>query len=711
MSLDTADSDQGLEAIGDGVADLFYPLYRRIFNEDQDFVETLELKLKQARITDTVEVYLSRSLGVGVLVALLFGLIGGVVGYLAFYFFDLLSIIQSQVSLQVGLRSMPAWTDVLLTVLSAFVFGFFGFLIGFGALISVPYFRASGRKREINMLLPDAVSFMYALSEGGLNQLEVIEAVADAEDTYGEVALEFQSIINESEYFDTDYRSAISTQARESPSRELRQFLTDMLSIMDSGGDMTRFFQDKKNKHMRTAKKQREMTLDTLELFGEMYMTLAMFPLLLIIIFVIMGMLGNSTTMLIFFAVYGLIPMIGMAFIVLVATVKIDDPGDGYLSYHADETDEARMSQGVLNTALANRFAGTYEVFDRIKSREVLHETAQHLKHPHIFFKENPLYVLAVTVPASLVAVAAIVVSGAVPTTWGRIIEEPVWSTFTYLYLPIYINFLPLGFFYEWNVYSRKGITNTLSDDLRQLASANNTGMTLLQSLRTVSQTSSGKLADEFEVIAKKVDYGMSLHEALIEFNNKYHIPRLARTIKLITEAERASNHITDVLSTAAQASENNDDIERERKSRTRMQVAIIIMTFLSLLGVMAILQVQFIGTLADVTQEASQATEGGGAGGAGAGFGGQVNADQLSLLFFHAVTFQAITSGLIAGYIRDAKILSGVKYIVILQSIALAVWIGVGLLSGGGGGEEAAAETAASTAALLPLVTGYYDT
>jgi flagellar protein FlaJ len=169
-----------------------------------------------------------------------------------------------------------------------------------------------------------------------------------------------------------------------------------------------------------------------------------------------------------------------------------------------------------------------------------------------------------------------------------------------------------------------------------------------------------------------KVNYGMSLREAMVEFNNKYHIPRLARTIKLISEAQEASSQITDVLSTAAQSSENQDDIERERKSRTRMQVAIILMTYLTLLAVMAILKVQFLDTMA------SMGGSGGGeaAGAGGLSFGASIDTQLLSLLFFHAVTLQAVLSGIISGYIRDAQIISGVKFVVILQTLALAVWV-----------------------------------
>ncbi|MFW5917955.1 MAG: flagella assembly protein j, partial [Haloferacaceae archaeon] len=135
--------------------------------------------------------------------------------------------------------------------------------------------------------------------------------------------------------------------------------------------------------------------------------------------------------------------------------------------------------------------------------------------------------------------------------------------------------------------------------------------------------------------------------------------------------AQEASSQITDVLSTAAQSSENQDDIERERKSRTRMQVAIILMTYLTLLAVMAILKVQFLDTMAQMG-----GSGGGGSAGGGVSFGASVDVDLLSLLFLHAVTLQAVLSGFISGYIRDAQIISGVKFVVILQTLALAVWV-----------------------------------
>ncbi|ESP89628.1 type II secretion system F family protein [Candidatus Halobonum tyrrellensis] len=680
MSLDT----EGGFGSAQGFADAFYPLFRRLFDTDGDFVAGIEEKLTEARMSQPVELYVSRALGVGVLVGGLLWLCGSLLGYALFALGVVspeavgLGIPVSSVETARLLRSLTMPVGVLL---SGAVFGGVGFGLGFGTLLAIPYQRASAREREINMLLSDAVSFMYALSVGGLNQLEILEAMAEADDTYGEVAREFQSIVHETQYFGTDYRNAVREQAIETPSDELSQFLTDMLSIINSGGDMEQFLKDKKDKHLRTAKQQQELTLETLELFGEMYMTLSLFPLLLIIILVIMAMMGKGDPFLLFATVYLLTPLIGVGFLVLVSTVKQDEPGDGVLDPSGvDERFAESQREGLLHLGLVESFVGSFGVFDRIRSREGTHKTAELLRAPHVFLRENPSYTLALTAPAALVLVGFAVLSGSAPLSWDGFVANPVWGTFAWVYVPAYVTLIPLAAFHSWHQHRRGGVTNKLSDTLRKLSSANDTGQTLLESVETVADTSSGRLAAEFEVMYAKVNYGMSLREALVEFNNAYRIPRLARTVKLISEAQEASSQITDVLTTAAQASENQDDIDRERKSRTRMQVAIILMTYLTLLAVMAILKLKFLDVLTGLTGGAggggTAAAGGAGGGVASGGFAGNVDVDQLSALFFHAVTLQAVVSGLVAGYIRSADIVSGVKFVVVLLTVALGVWV-----------------------------------
>ncbi len=686
MSLDTRGGQQVGGAGGSALGDAFYPLFEWLFDEDGDFVGGIETKLAEARMADNVEMFLSRALAIGSIAGLALWLLGMFVGYL---FVQFLGVPEGILTF-----NLPEYITALKTpaiiIFSGLIFGTIGFAMGFGSLVSIPYFRSSAREREINVLLSDSISFMYALSVGGMNQLEILQAMAKADDTYGEVAKEFQSIVLETEYFDTDYRTAIRNQSLETPSDELSQFLTDMLSIVNSGGDMTDFLEDQKDKHMRTAKQEQEKLLDTLELFGEMYMTLSLFPLLLIIILVIMDLMqGGNQEQLLYGTVYGLIPLIGVGFLVLVSTVTQDDIGDGYLRPDSKE-EEFRVDEGigVFNPGLVEQYTGERTVFDRIKRREGTYELMEILRAPHFFFRDHPLMVLVVTVPLTALVLIGAVATGNAPLSVEAMENNVIYGTVVWVYLPLYLNLLPLGVFYEWNVRSRRGVLGNISENLRKLASANDTGMTLLESIKVVSETSSGKLADEFETMHAKVNYGTNLKDALREFNNKYHIPRLARTVKLISEAQETSSQIQDVLSTAAQSSENQDDIDRERKSRTRMQTVIIIMTYLTLLGVMALLRVQFIDVIGGLDMSAGGSGAGTGTG-AGTG-GGSISPERMSMLFFHAVTLQAIISSFIAGYIRNVELISGVKYAVVLSTIALIVWVTVEQMTSGGGDEAA---------------------
>jgi flagellar protein FlaJ len=697
MSLDRrrSDGDEPAAIEGFSVEALFYPVYQRMFDEDSDFVADIEKKLSQARMSSNVEMYLSRAIGVGALTGFALWLIGTFIGLLVAQLFGSGPIIgiplPDTISTLLDIIRSP-----LILVVTGVVFGTIGFVVGFGGLAMMPYIRSTSREREINTLLPDTIAFMYALSVGGMNQLEIVRAAARADDTYGEVAKEFQSIILETEYFDTDYRTAVQNQAIETPSDELGQFLTDMLSILDSGGDMTQFLEDQKDKHIRTAKQEQEKQLETLELFGEMYMTLSLFPLLLIIILVIMSMMGGgSQEQMLYITVYGLIPMIGVAFLVMVSTVTQDEFGDGYLRPNADEEFNVDDSASPLSTGLVNNYTGDYGVFDQIQSLEGRYKFNEILSAPHLFFRDNPLLILGLTAPVTLLIYTSAILTGNAPLSLGGIKDQVLWGTFLWIYVPIYVNLLPLAIFHEWNVRSRRAVLGDLSENLRKLASANDTGMTLLESIRVVADTSSGKLSNEFEKMYAKVNYGTGLKAALREFNNDYHIPRLARTVKLISEAQETSSQIQEVLSTAATTSENQDDIDRERAARTRMQMVIIIMTYLTLLAVMALLQVQFLDAMTSLADQ--QANSDGAAG----EFIGNLDGSFLSMLFFHAVTIQAIISAIVAGYIRNVDLVSGAKYAVFLATTALVVWLFVEQLTSGGGDGPA-------LGLLLLLATGW---
>ena len=673
--LEESATDPGQRTFKDRITDTFLPLYDRLFGDTSDFAAEVDKKLAEVQRDEPVETFLSLALGYGTMVGLFLWFLGTFLGFLILVVgnFPVDDLINT------GITLSDFWMNVWDTIkiplgvgAMGIVFGSIGFLIGFAAPVINIWLKAGERKREINVLLPHAVAFMYALSIGGMNRLEILDAVSRSDDVYGEIATEFQIILNETQYFGVDYRTAIRNRALETPSDEFGQFLTDMLSILSSGGDMSAFLDEQKDKFIRTSTQQQEQELETLELLGEMYMTISLFPLLLIILLVITTLVGGGNEFLLYATVYFLIPMTGVFFIVIVSTIKQDDPGDGYL---VPDTDDPYITSdtSVLGRGVIEEFTAPYRILDQIRSREGAYKARRILKRPNRLFLERPEYTFAITVPAVIVIVAYAVFANIVPTSLEGMEQQVVWSSLVYIYFPMYAIAIPYALFYELRERSRKSITTNLSDNLRKLASANDTGQTLLNSFNTVAETSGGTLSREFEEIYNKVQYGIPMKQALIEFNNKYHLPRLARTVKLIAKAQETSSQITPVLKTAAMSSEEQDKLDAERKQRTRMQVVIILMTYVTLLAVMLILRVEFIEPMSELAGESDDG--GGGGGGVGGGFGG-VDVPQMSLLFFHAVTLQAITAAFIAGYLRTSTLQAGLKFLVFLPTIALVSWI-----------------------------------
>lgn len=678
---DGTGSDSGFGAINLesslslSVAELFYPSFKRLFEGDE-FVEELEDDLGEANINSPVEIYMSAALGYGTIGGAILGLLMSVLAWIT------LSAVFGPAALP--LESFPYSDTVIVQYLVGFLnllqypilsllIGAVGAVIGFFAALSMaayyPKYVKRGRAREIELLLGDALAFMYSLSVGGTNQLQVMEAVANAEDTYGEVSVEFQRIVYEMKYFNTDYQTAVQNVTELTPSDELEGFLSDMLSVINSGGDMTSFLETQQEMMRERAHKKQEEMLDTLEFFGEMYMSLNVLPMGLLIVLVIVSMMGSPQLVGLYATVYAILPGLNIMFALIIATVKKDEVGNGILDTEgniaAKGEDETRLTEMGVIDHYAGGANGWF--FKPIRSREFRHRLTQILRSPWEFFRIRPPYVLMLTIPLTVLVMGLLVVAGlANPHPRGMVVS-PYIQTVMWLYVPVFMNLAPLAFFYEWNRRTRGRITDTLTQDIRKLANANETGQPILEAMRMSAAGQNSLLAQEFRTMYKKTKFGTSLSPALVEFNNRYRIPRMARIVKLIQKAQEASANITEVLQTAATTSRYQDDLVQDRLQRTRMQVAVTAITFLVFLGVIMMLEIYFLGEMmASVDIESGSPIGGGFA---------ELEVTLISMLFFHAVTIQALCAGAISGYIQTGRIDSSYKYIVIYMAIAAVSW------------------------------------
>ena len=619
------------------------PQLRRWVDPSGAMADSVERAIVQANMNGTAAAYLTLAVSIAVGTGLCLAVVSAAVGYGVF-------------------------DAVLAAGMAGVAGGALGGVCGGVGWLLRPYVHAARRRREIDLLFPDAVAYAYALASGGLDQLSLLEALAGAEDAYGEVSVEFQRVVTEMRYAGIDYRSALRRRADVTPSESLATFLEDLIAVVDAGGRIGPFLREKTERSHRRYRREQEHRLETLELFGELYVTLSVFPLLLIIVLVVVATMGEPTAGLVFVTVYAVIPLSGAGFLVLVAAVTRDEPGDGTLeTAHptADRCVRDRDGSSAGESALDER-----ELFDQIGAAKRRHRIVSALRSPQDLLWKHPHYSLLVTVPIAVGLVAVAGVSGYAPVAPAAWIERPVRTTAVWVYLPVAVVGGPLGVGIEWNRRSARGVTDRLAETLRTLAAANETGQTLVESLCTVSSGGSDPLARELRDVHAKVTHGMRLREALVEFNNAYAEPRLARTVTLIADARSASSQIAAVLTTAAKSIEIRDDLERERRSRTRMQITVIGVTYLTILGVMAVLQTQLVDAIGGI------ASGGGSASVVGSADGGVgIDPAVLSLAFFHAATVQAVVSGVVSGYLRAGELRAGIPFVLAYGAIALGVW------------------------------------
>ena len=658
-----------------------FKLFGSYFKGKGDTYAGYRKKINQARMEVGYDMYLSRI----TLYSIITGLVGAFLGVGITVTLSALGLFDS---ISLSLRLPPAAAEFVsqyavliggffLTVILAAVLGG----IAGGILYYLPSFYAGERRRKIDAALPFGVTFMYALSRGGMNILEVMEKLSNADDVYGELANEFDMILRDMDYFGNDLRIALRNGSDMTPSENLSDFLDDLLSVIDSGGEMTPFLYNKSQQYHEIRKQDQKGFLDTLALMSESYVTaFVAAPLFIIIITTIMSVMGGANMMQLYAIIYLVLPIasLGFAFVIDIISTGGEDAAKQLESEH-DEFDIEALED----------FAEDSEderIDDLVQARK-MQSIKEFIRNPLGGVRENPLWSLGFTVPLAVLVFLGFVLTGSASPMPEAMKTNPIWNTLSLFVLPLMIVTVPLSLFHELKSRRESAIIRELPETLKKLESANETGMTLNESILLVSQTSSGILSDELKKVHNEIQWDTSLNDALIGFANRMKIPRLSRTIKLITKANESSGNIQGVLQVAARDVDTAYKLDRERFQNMIIYTVIIIVSFLVFLFVIVILENQFLSQMAEAGGGGGSASaSGGGAGGAGgAGGGGGAGAggfsmenvplDAYRMIFFHAGIIQAFASGLVAGQMGENDVLSGLKYGIVMTIIAVVVF------------------------------------
>lgn len=619
--------------------------YRERYTRRRSRYSGLEKSLISARIPVSVPRYLAIAFFYSLILLPLYILVSVFISQIIGYYYMLYVSGELPPELY-GLGNIPIEVsfqkpDVfVIEISSAIALTVFMLLTVRWVILYYPRLAASQRRSKIEATLPHVVNIMLGMSKGGTPLLEIIKTVAEERAVTGEVGREFSVIVREIMVFHRDIISAMRYVANTTPSPKLAEFLEDMISVVEGGGKLSEFLEFKSSHYIEERERYHEIFINSLEILAEVYVSLfVVAPLFTLIVFVVMGMMGESIDTISKAIVYGYIPLGGVMFIWLLMSMMRTESA-GWVA-------ERKTPVFVRARVISNGRSGAYRVRNDVLS--ILRSKVASLKHRMNLsgLLRNPEYSLLITMPACIVLLAAM---------WNGYRLE------TILGLVMAVVLTPYIILYEYRAYTLKKLENELPEFLKQLGSLNESGLTLVAALKVLSTTDLGALTKEVMNIRKDIEWGRLITEALERFEDRIGSNVVSKVVSILVKALEATDNVKSAIFTAASDAEMCLEFRKRIANEMFVYTVIVYITFAVFLFTVVVLNKNFINVFGNIEVPQS--------------FTGQTftfpDADMLTTMFYHATLLNGFFSGLVAGVMGSGSLKSGLKHslIMVLSSI-----------------------------------------
>ena len=531
-----------------------------------------------------------------------------------------------------------------------------GSILGFQVMIRFPALLKGHRATRINLSLHNAVAYMFAMQRGDAELSTIFSSLAENAAIFGEVAIEFRQFMRDIDYFGYDLITALKHLGDTTPSEKFRDFLQDLLSVIDSGSGMAEFFSGRVRVYQEEARFELKQFISTLEFVAETYVTLFVAgPLFLIIIMIVMGMIGGMGLTALSIVCYAIIPIGAILFIVFLSMIseKVEAP---------ERYTKTKVLDVFSDVEITKR-EGEEAAFAQLKYYDRIRRFRDFLRNPFAAFILIPDLIFYVTIPVALLYITLAFL--AVP--YYLDFQTKVMILDDHVVIAGLIVLVPYAIFYQlWN---RKvmGIEAAIPEFLERMAGVNEIGLTIAQGLALMVRTNLGVLSYEIKRIKRDMDWGANMEEALVRFEHRIRTPSIARTVTLITKASYMSGDIGEILGIAASDARMNEVLKRERSTSMLIYLVIVYLASGVFLFVIGVILVMFLPIL--LHQGGNMAAM------RGVPTTQMISGDTFTLLVYHACLIQAFFSGLLAGYMSEGSLKAGVKHSCILLIIALVAF------------------------------------
>ncbi|MFH0967294.1 MAG: type II secretion system F family protein [Methanobacteriota archaeon] len=529
-----------------------------------------------------------------------------------------------------GVEIIPGMKNIY-TILILFVLLVPGVIIG---IFTYPSTVATGRKSSIDLDLPYAITYMQALSTT-MTLYNVIRKIYEADDLFGEVGKEFGLIVRDVEVFGDDLYSAIRNLQKVTPSKNLEEFLNDLLLLSNSGGDITNFLSSRSAYFRESAARELDSVLKTIEVMAEVYVTAFVAgPITMIIIIVAQNLGGKSDLslympMIIIGLALGSIGMIYILYLML-PTMKMD--------ITRKPVDESEFADVAIDTRVFSKVDSNF--LKSVESKRKRYRLENLLKNPVRAFISNYDYGIAL----------GCVLGGVVfALYYFGILNEwiPGMSHEAFISLCIIFFLAPISLAYEGRSWFVNNVERHTPEFLRQLVDMKDVGVTLQSAIALISNSKLGVLSQELVMTSEDIRRGSTTINALVRMEDRIGLVSVKRAMSLLVKASEVTDYIKDVLIIAINDFEHYLKLKQDRFNIAITYVMIVYLAVGIYMYTAYSLNVSFVSSFTNFNISFDTA-------------GNLTDMFRIGLVL-------SFFSGMMAGQLSSNSILSGFKHAILL--------------------------------------------
>ena len=492
-----------------------------------------------------------------------------------------------------------------------------------GSYYYYPYYQINNRGRNIDLFLPYAINFISSMAVAGISPSEIFETLSNVS-VYGEIQNEAKRITNEIKVMGMDNITALKHAIEISPSTKFKAFLQGIIGTIQSGSELHIYLENVSSKFMEEDLTDRKRDLDLLVVIAEvLVLAVIAFPILLVIILTVMGFFGGSMEvsleLLLVFS-FLILPLIYITFYFLIKSTSIE------------------------------------------QIRKVKKEKTMKLKD-YIYEYKTPLYILLFSLVGAFGLFLITVILGNV-----GFIGLDIYLYWDLVFIISIILISPIGFYSYLKMKEQKEMQQRLPEFLTEVGDSLSTGLSIFDSIKKAQKGHYGKLDPEINKMRNQLSWNVSIKNVLFDFAARMKSAIAERIVNSIDKGLYMGGSTDKIFKAASKEVDQVNQIENQRKSIMSIYSLVILVCFFVFLAIILILFGTIFAPFLELQSEQLFR--------AGSAIKlSKVNPFMLEYTLFSFTFVQSLGAGILAGFMSDGKLSSGVRYCVILGLITIIVF------------------------------------